>query len=1047
MKNQILSSKTACLLILYLLLIPFNISRSYAADEHISSPQKISVSGRVSDETGKPLVGTTISVKGTSNGTFSDAEGKYSIEIPPDAKTLVFSFIGMETQEVEIGNKTVIDIVFKSTSTYLDEVVVVGYGTQKKVNVIGSVTTISNAEITASPVSGITNALAGRLPGAIVVQSNGEPGKDLASILIRGTATLGYTSPLVVIDGIQGRNLYSINNNDVESISILKDASAAIYGSRAANGVILITTKRGNKGPARINYDFYEGLLSPTKLPELADAATYAQMIRENQEYNGVAESNMLYSLEDIQKYKSGDFPWTHPNTNWYDAVLAKYSRTRHHNLSASGGNENVNYYLSFGYHYDGGIYKKSSTSFNRFNVTANVDVKINRFLSVGFDLEGIQENGQYGGIDSYGIYNNGILRQPATYPAYYPNGLPGPDIERGDNPVVTSTNATGFDDDKTYWSNNKFSATLKVPGVDGLTLTGYYAYDIRFHEEKLFEKPWMLYSLDKGAYYAAGNTGKEDGSAFLIGSLRGPTGLSEPRLTDTYGKNRARVYNMKANYEKTINNIHNISAFIAYESSQSDNQGINAFRRYFISDQLPYLFAGGDAEKNNSEYVGLDASMNYFGRLSYNYKETYLFEFSFRRDGSLRFSKESGRWGNFPSVLAGWRVSNENFWKNHLSFINYFKLKASWGRMGNDVVPAFQYLTSYGFSQGMVLGDNRNYLSGLVQVGAPNPLITWETANIYNSGFESKFLNNKMTFNADFFYERRTNILVQRNASVPNYTGITLPDENFGIVDNKGFELELGYDELKGPITYGIYSNFSFARNSVVEFDEPEAKVPWQVLTGHPRGSVLIYKSLGVFRDMDQVNSYPHVSGAGPGDIIIEDFDKDGEITSDDRVLLDKTPIPEITYGISFNLGYGNWRLSGQVQGVGNAVKRIYMERQGTSGNYFKYDTEGRWTPDNINAKMPRAFERQQEYWRSAYVSDYQYHNTDFARLKNIQLSYSLPQNLLSTFKVSNAQIYFSGQNLFMIYSATKIMDPEASGMEAYPLMKVFTLGAKIGF
>jgi hypothetical protein len=278
----------------------------------------------------------------------------------------------------------------------------------------------------------------------------------------------------------------------------------------------------------------------------------------------------------------------------------------------------------------------------------------------------------------------------------------------------------------------------------------------------------------------------------------------------------------------------------------------------------------------------------------------------------------------------------------------------------------------------------------------------------------------------------------------VPNFTGITLPNENFGIVDNKGFELELGYEELKGLITYGINGNFAFARNRVVEFDEPEVTVPWQRLTGHPQGSILIYRSLGVFRDIEQVNSYPHVSGAGPGDIIIEDYDGDKEITFDDQILLDKTEVPEITYGISFYVGYRNWRLSGQVQGVGNTMKRIYHDEQGTSGNYYKFDTEGRWTPDNINATMPRAFERQNEYWRFSYISDYQYQNTDFARLKNLQLSYSIPQSLLRTV---DAQIYISGQNLFLIYSGTKIMDPEVGGMEAYPLMKGFTLGAKISF
>jgi len=1044
MKNKF-TNKLYCRLLFCFLLMFICIGSTLAVEGELSSLQQRTISGTVSDEDGRPLIGAAISVKGSTVGTLSDINGKYSIRIPPEATTLEFSFIGFEPQEVIIGNNNVIDVVLKSATESLDEVVVVGYGTQKKVNVIGSVTSISTEEIKAAPVSMVSNALAGRLPGSIVMQSTGEPGKDAASILIRGDATLGNSSPLVIIDGIQGRDLNSINTNDIESISILKDASAAIYGARAANGVILITTKRGKEGPAKINYEFYEGVLTPTKLPKLADAVTYAQMIRENQEYKGYDESNMSFSLEDIEKYKSGEYPWTHPNTDWYKETLANFSRTRHHNLSASGGTEKVNYYLAFGYHYDGGIYKQNTTTFNRFNLRANVDVKFNEYFSLGFDMEGYQSSGAYSGRSSGAIYQEGVIRMPGTYPAYYPNGLPGPDLERGDNPVVTSTSASGFNDENYYRSNNKLIATLKVPGVKGLVLSGYYAYDMEFNEEKLFEKPWILYTLDKGAYYAAGNTGKEDGSAFLKGALRGPAGLSEPRLTNTYGKDRSRILNLKVNYEKTINDVHNIDLFVAYESNQFDGQGISAFRRYFITDQLPYLFAGGDAEKTNSEWANIDASVNYFGKLSYNYRETYLLEFSFRRDGSLRFSKEAGRWGNFPSILAGWRISNEDFWKNNLSFINYFKLKASYGVMGNDLVNAFQYLTSYGFSTGMVLGSDKSYLNALAQVGAPNPNITWETAKISNVGFESRFLNNKMAFNSDFFYQRRSDILVRRNASVPRFTGITLPDENFGIVDSKGFELELGYDEVKSSLSYGLLSNFAFARNEIIEFDEPETSVPWQRLTGHPQGSFLVYNSLGVFDDEAEVNGYPHVSGAGPGDIIIEDYNGDKKITADDRILVEQSATPEITYGTSFYAGYKGWRLSGQIQGVGNTRARIYHDRQGSAGNYFQFDCEDRWTPENTDGTNPRAFERYQEYWRSNYVTTAQYHSKDFARFKNLQLSYDFPLSLINKIRLSGAQIYFSGQNLFLIYSGTKIMDPEQGYLASYPLMKTFTLGVRI--
>jgi TonB-linked SusC/RagA family outer membrane protein len=1021
------------------------------ADEKGEAPVNIinaaiNVSGKVtssSDEEGIP--GVNIMVKGTLTGTVTDVKGSYNLTVPNENDTLVFSSIGYKTQEVVVNGRTVIDIIMEEDLQSLDEVVVIGYGTEKQVNVIGSVTTIDSEAIAGAPVSSISNALSGRLPGATVQQRSGEPGNDAASILIRGNSTLGNSAPLIVVDGIPGRDLNSLNPNDVESITVLKDASAAIYGARAANGVVLVTTKRGNEEtPATFNYEFNEGFLSPTMLPEMADAPTYAQMLRETQSYRGIDESNMTFSLEDIEKYKSGEYPWTHPNTDWYKAALADYSTNRRHNFSVNGGTQSIQYYGSFGTQFNDGIYKNSATSYNRYNLNINIDAKINEFLSVGIDINGSQENRMYSTKSSSSIFSS-LMRSYPTSAAVFPNGLPGPDIEYGDNPVVTPSFETGFNDDKRYRSNNKLSATFLVPGVEGLSLSSYYSYDMYFMQGKLFQKPWMLYQLDEGAYLAAGNTGKEDGSAFLLGTSKA---YSEPRLTDSFSSTKTSTFNFRANYDKTINEVHNISTFVAYESSEYTAQGIEAFRRYFVSEKLPYLFAGGDAEKDNSGWVDIDSRANYFGRFSYNYDETYLFQFSFRRDGSLRFSEENGRWGNFPALLAGWRVSNEDFWQENVGFINFFKLKASWGQMGNDLVAPFQYVSGYAFGTGGVYGAGKDYLSSLYLSGTPNPFITWEVANVYNGGFESSFLDEKITLNADFFYQRRSDILVKKNASVPDFTGISLPDENFGIVDSKGFEIILGYNQRKSDFSYGFNGNFAFARNTVVEFDEPARNVPWQVRTGHPQGAALLYRSMGIFRDEEHVNSLPHVNGARPGDIIIEDYDGDGKITNDDRVLFDQTTDPEISFGFSFNLNYKNWALNGLVQGVGTAMRRMYSDgRQGSGGNYFQYDAEGRWTPENTDAEKPRAFERTEEYWRGSHITDYSYQNTTYARLKNLQISYTLPQNLQEAIRLKNAQVYVSGQNLLMIYSESKIMDPELVNDQSYPLMRVMAVGARVSF
>jgi TonB-linked SusC/RagA family outer membrane protein len=1009
--------------------------------------QQLIITGSITDsQTGESMPGVNIRVEGSNIGTMSDANGKYSIDVPDRNAVLLFSFIGYTPQRISSGGRTIIDISLVSETLSLEEVVVIGYGTQKKVNVIGSVRTVSDKELDAAPVSMVSNALSGRMPGVIVQQGSGEPGDNAAAILIRGKSTLGNNSPLIVVDGIADRDMNSIQPTDIESITVLKDASAAIYGARSANGVILITTKRGTSGAPTVSYGFYQGALTPTKLPEMCDAATYAQMIREMQSYRNVAESNMLFSLEDIEKYKSGKYPWTHPNTDWFAEAFKDYSNTRNHNISLSGGTQSVTYYGSFGSQIDEGIYTNSASYYKRYNLKAAVDAKVNKYISVGIDIIGSQENSMFPTRGESTIFSI-LRRSKPTDPAFFPNGLPGPDINWGDNPVVVSGFDPGYDNLKNYRLNTKMTVTLNVPGISGLTLSGYYAYDKYLTKRKLWEKPFTLYSLDKQAYLNAGNDGSQDGSAFLVANF--PKGMApEPRLTDSYGDSDTKVFNIKANYDKTIGGIHNISAFISMESSDYLAQGITAFRRYFISDQLPYLFAGGNTDWSNNGNVSLDSRLNYFGRLMYNLKETYLLQFSLRRDGSLRFSKESGRWGTFPSVLAGWRISNENFWKNNIKFIDYLKLKASFGQMGNDNVASFQYLTSYAFVTGKVLTGTKVYQSGLGQSGVPNPNITWEVANVFNVGFESIFLNSKLTFNTDFFYQRRNNILVKRDASVPTFTGIALPDENFGIVDNKGFELEIGYNDSKGDFKYSINGNLAYTRNKIVEFDEPAKSVPWQVLTGHQQGVLLLYKSIGVFRDQAQVDSLPHVNGARPGDIIIEDYDKNEKIDSDDRIIFDKTADPSLTYAVSFNLNYKNWDLGVLVQGVGTTLRSIASDAQtGTIGNYYAYEAIDRWTADNIDATKPRAYEREEEYWRTSYPTDYNYQKGGFARLKNIQLSYSVPKRICDLVNMKNAQLYFSGQNLFLIYNQNKILDPETGNMLNYPIMKVYALGIKVTF
>ncbi|QNF33519.1 TonB-dependent receptor [Adhaeribacter swui] len=1003
--------------------------------------QQKTVTGTVKDERSAPIPGVTVLVKGASKGTTTDVSGKFNLQVSPD-EVLVFSIIGYVSREVPVGNRTTIDVNMSEDMQNLSEVVIVGFGAEKKVNVIGSIETISTKEIKASPVGSVSNALAGRLPGLVVQQPQGEPGADAAQLLIRGRGTLGNSAPLIIIDGTEGRDINALNANDIESISVLKDASAAIYGARAANGVILVTTKKGAQGKPRIDYSMYQGLSKPTWLPKMTDAATYAQMVREMQTYDGVAEANLRYKPEDVEKYRSGEYPWTHPNTNWNDVTLRNFANTSNHNLSISGGTDRVTYYGGIGYFHSDGIYKRDANDFKRFNIKVNVDFNVNKYLTVGVALNEIQENRMSSSMDRETIFNVVNQGRPTDF-AYWPNGqLATGSFGLGYHPAVISTLDYGFNDRKNLMSYNTLNASLKIPGVEGLALTTYYSYDVDFNKGKLFTQPLEGYTFNRAAYLAAGNTGKEDGSAFLT-----KISNNAPRtLENTNGNATRKLYHLQLDYAKTFNEAHNLSAFVAYEQFKNETNSTSAFRTGFVSSALPYLFAGGNQNKDNYETVGIDTRVNYFGRLSYNYKEKYLLQFTLRRDGSVRFSEESGRWGTFPSALAGWVISKEGFMQD--KFVNFLKLKASWGRMGNDQVDPFQYLASYSFGTGGVYGTGLNYSNSLFQNVTPNPNITWEIANMTNVGFESAFFND-FFLNADFFYQRRSRILVARNASVPDFTGISLPNENFGIVDSKGLEVELGYQKGKSDVTYGITGNFTFARNKIVEFDEPKQVVEWQRRTGHPIGAILLHKSAGIFKNVDQVNSMPHVTGAIPGDVIIEDVNGDGQITADDRILFDQTSVPEITYAASLNVGYKAFRLSALITGVGTAWRQMLGSQQGLQGNYYQYQADGRWTPDNPNATKPRTPNGWQPYWRNnSFRTDMEYQNMEFARLKNVELSYTLPKKFQNTLKMANAEIYLSGQNLFLLYASQGIWDPEFSGnRDNYPIMKVYTIGARVSF
>ena len=1008
-----------------------------------------SVSGKVVDENGAPLPGVTVVVKGTTVGVVTDIDGNYNLTVPDNANVLSFSFVGMRTQEITIGNQTTINITLEAETIGLDEVIAVGYATQKKANVVGSVASVSGEKIESVPAADISNAISGRMPGSIIMQGSGEPGQNEARILVRGRSTLGdpddedrdiaLSAPLVVVDGIPGRSLNEVDPVDVESITVLKDASAAIYGATAANGVILVTTKRGKSGKPRLNYQFYQGFMKPTILPDVTSAGDYATMLSEYQDYEGKPRS---FTDDDIALYYSGRDPWGHPNTDWVGDLVADWTTTSKHNISLDGGSNGMYYYVSFGYKNEESIYEQESSKYKQYNLRAKLEIPINEWLTTSVDYAGFINQKKYPTKSADDIYGQSTRLVPTQW-SFWPNGLPGPDIEYGDNPVVTSTFEGGYDDQKSYVNQTTFKATITPPMVKGLSLSTFYTYDVTNFYRKRFRKPWTLYFPDW-------DNATRDPEGFVTDMELIPKsrGYSSPELQEDYDRDIRKLFNANFNYARDFGD-HSFNLFGAYEQIEQSSNNFWGFRKYYISDVVQTLDAGGDTDKDNGGDMWIYARKSWIGRLNYSYKEKYLAEVIFRRDGSLKFPK-GNRWGNFPGFLVGWRASEENFWKESLSFINYFKLRASYGKMGMDPGDPFQFMNKYSLSSGLTLGSGKTVETSIQQDGAPNPNITWEKQSTYNFGFDSQILNNMFSLNTDIFFSKRTDILAPRDASVPDFTGLALPDENIAEVKNHGFEIEAGYHkDINRDLRFDLGGNIAYNSNEVVFMDEPERAVPWQQRTGHPYGATLMYKAIGIFADQAAVDNYPHWANAKPGDVIFEDVSGDGKITADDKILLDKTDAPEIFYGITLDVSYKNWSLSLLAQGQGKYYRRnIADERRGEAGNYFQWSFDNRWTPENTHTNVARAYNRNDLYWAFAVNnSTYHYDNMAYLRLKNAILTYNIPEKVFGNSGISRASIYLAGNNLFLIYSAQRNFDPEIGQPMTYPAVKTIAIGVKVTF
>ena len=1018
---------------LLILLIPFN---SFAQ-------QKITVKGTVVSDSNQVLSRVSIKSIGSQSGTTTDANGSFLIKVNKGT-TLLFSFIDYETKEIKVENEDkILNVQLSSKKSILSDVIVVGYGTQRKTTLTGSVVAIKGDVIQKATAPNLSNSLAGRLPGLVVVTRTGEPGNDASMLQIRGVNTLGDNSPLIIVDGIANRGLDRIDPSSIESISVLKDASAAIYGSAAANGVILITTKRGASGKPQLQVNMHEGWNTPTVLPKMADAASYAQMINEIKYYAGTPAR---YTAAEIQKFKDGSEPWLYPNTDWFKATIKPYSAQRYISATLSGGTDAVKYFVALGSNFQDGIYYNSASNYSQVNFLSNLDVKVSKNIRLSFDLTGRQQNTNKPGAAGDGARDPywAMNRAYPYLPARWPNGLPGPDVEYGANSTVIVTDATGYQKNTEYIIQGKAKLDINIAAIPGLTLTGIIAVDRDIQMNKHFTKPWYLYTWDRESYDA-------NKQPVLVKGKRGP---DQPTLSEATSNGGTTTFNGLINYTKTIGSNHAINILAGTERILVNSLNFSASRNYFTSAAIDELFAGGDLLKDNWGMSSSSARIGYFGRFNYAYKSKYLAEFVWRYDGSYIFPQNK-RYGFFPGVSLGWRISQENFWKTAVPVVNELKIRGSWGKTGNDRIEANQFLSSYGFSSTAVFNQNVA-VKGLSELRIPNPNVTWEVANQSNIGFDAQLFNGKINVTADYFYNLRTNILWWKNASVPATTGLSLPRQNIGKVANRGFELMVGYNNKIGDFTYSVSINGAYTKNKILFWDETPGVPEYQKSTGYPVGSALYYHAIGIFRDQKAVDAYPHWAGARPGDIKFEDKNGDGKIDGLDMVRDDKTDVPTFTGGGSLDLGYKNFYTSILVQGAAGA-ERSYRTFSGEAGNFLMDDVVGRWTEKNIDAVKPRTWNRSLEYWMTdgAPNNTYWLRSSNYIRLKNIEVGYNLPKILINKIKVQGIRIYVSGQNL-ITKTPMKDWDPESPNnspgsiwvnSQVYPLNKTYTVGLSIKF
>jgi len=1018
----------------------------------------IRLGGQVVDEEGIPLGGVTVMLKGSNKySTATDENGHFSLEIPDqNSRYLVFTHLGFTTKEVFYDKEVSQKIVLNYASGNLMEVVVLGYTSQKKVSIIGSVATVSGEELKQSPSANVSNSLAGRLPGLIAYQGSGQPGYDDSRLLVRGLSSSTNSSPLIVIDGIPQEavdrsgniataQLPHIDPNDIASISLLKDAgTAAVYGARAANGVILITTKRGEQGKTVLNYTFNGGWQKPTQLAKLVDSYTYATLANELYHNEGSfnPSAGKGYTDAQLEMIKSGSNPDLYANTNWYSALMKPSAFQQRHNLSLNGGTEKSKYFISAGYLDQDGAYAISG--YKQYSLRSNLDADINKNLKLSLNLNGRQE--KYTGQSANGVTSYYREISPLV-PSQFSNGLynyvtipNGYSTLVNGSPYLMANGANGYSISTQNVFESIGSLIYTMPFVPGLSAKGTLSYNKYYGTSKIFNQPYVTAIRNNDGTYSTKTTGQTKAS-----------------LTETFNQRETLVAEASLNYQRTFGK-HAISAMALYTQTQNQGDYFLGTRTNFPSAAVDQLFAGDPTTAVTTGTAFKNARQSVVGRVSYNYEGKYLFESSFRYDGSDVFPK-SDRFGFFPSVSAGWILSEEPFLKD-IKAINFLKIRASYGQLGNDRVGQYQYLNTYSLGTGLdgyyTLGNVD--LQALVPGVIPNVSFTWEKANILNLGFEAKLFNNLLGIEFDAFHKRTKDILSTRAFSIPATVGGSLPSENLAVVDNNGIELALTHENKIGQVRYSVKPNLTLNKNKLIYTPEPAGYLSYQSAIGRPltilpygMTSFLGYVAEGLYQSTDEIKAGPTplYTNVAPGDIKYKDLNGDGKITPADRTVMGKGDYPGIIYGLSLGASYKGFDLNLLIQGAANVQK--YM----TGLSEWAFANNGvpsekhldRWTPSNPNASYPRLFSAN---LNNQAPSTYWFQNGAYARLKNVELAYNLPASVLSKVKLSSVRIYVSGTNLFTV-TGLKDVDPEAAfsafGADSYLIQKLYNIGLSVKF